>query len=186
MKLSFKNESIYIRKLAATVRAEGKVEGDRDAIVSLMIAELVKLCGPADKAKFWVASNCRAAFVEVFKAAGMKPSACANYPRSAQLAFVHGAEFKCNLYTRVAEFEITPATEKAKAKAKTKPTGKASKSAAAEPPAKIGAVASADEGRAYVRHTVNTMLAWCNKNVKTLDLPTRQVVADIVKVAQGL
>lgn len=185
MKLSFKNESVYIRKLAATVRSEEKAHAARAVVINEMLAELGKLCGPADKAKFWAANECRAAFKAVFEAAGLSESAIKNYPRSAQLAFVHGVAFEPRLFQRAAEFETTPATEKAKTKTKTKTTNKPSKTAA-EPPAKIGTVASADEGRAYVRHTVSTMIAWCNKNVKALDLPTRQVVADIVKVAQGL
>lgn len=110
-----------------------------------------------------------------------------NYAQGAMRAFYHGAEWSPRAFQAEDKggLPALPWSGKAKAaKAKTE----ASKAAAdkAEPASAIGAPNDAQEARKFIRGQMNTLVAYGNKHAKILDLPTRDVLAQLGRLIATL
>lgn len=112
-----------------------------------------------------------------------------NYAQGAMRAFFHGAEWSPRAFQGEDKGGL-PALPWSKKAAASKPTadkaGKAGKADKAEPASAIGAPNDAEEARKFIRGQLNTLVAYGNKHAKVLDLPTRDVLAQLGRLIATL
>lgn len=107
-----------------------------------------------------------------------------NYAQGAMRAFFHGAEWSPRAF-QAADKGGLPQLPWSKAPA-SKPDTRNPRphvDTATAPADKIGAPASEVEARAFIAGQLRTLVAYGNKHVKTLDLKTRDVLAQLDKLA---
>lgn len=117
-----------------------------------------------------------------------------NYAQGAMRAFFHGAEWSPRAFQGEDKggLPALPWSKKAAAgKAKTDKADKADKADSdkadkAEPASAIGAPNDAIEARKFVRGQLNTLVAYGNKHAVKLDLPTRDVLAQLGRLIATL
>lgn len=117
-----------------------------------------------------------------------------NYAQGAMRAFFHGAEWSPRAFQGEDKggLPALPWSKKAAAgKAKTEASkadkaDKAGKADKAEPASAIGAPNDAAEARKFIRGQLNTLVAYGNKHAVKLDLPTRDVLAQIGRLIATL
>ena len=119
-----------------------------------------------------------------------------NYAQGAMRAFYHGAEWSPRAFQGEDKggLPALPWSKKAKAEAAVRAmiadgkakADKADKADKAEPASAIGAPNDAGEARKFVRGQLNTLVAYGNKHAKTLDLPTRDVLAQLSRLIATL
>lgn len=111
-----------------------------------------------------------------------------NYAQGAMRAFYHGAEWSPRAFQGEDKggLPALPWSKKAaagKTKADKADSDKADK---AEPASAIGAPNDANEARKFVRGQLNTLVAYGNKHAVKLDLPTRDVLAQLGRLIATL
>lgn len=112
-----------------------------------------------------------------------------NYAQGAMRAFYHGLEWSPRAFLNENEggLPALPWSKKAKAEAAVKalPAGKvADKADKAE--TAIGAPNDAEEARKFIRGQLNTLVMYGNKHAVKLDLPTRDVLAQLGRLIATL
>lgn len=113
-----------------------------------------------------------------------------NYAQGAMRAFFHGAEWSPRAFQGEDKggLPALPWSKKAaagKAKADSDKADKAD-SDRAEPASAIGAPNDAHEARKFVRGQLNTLVMYGNKHAVKLDLPTRDVLAQLGRLIATL
>lgn len=107
-----------------------------------------------------------------------------NYAQGAMRAFFHGSEWSPRAFQAVDKGGL-PQLPWSKSKS-TKPDTRKPRphvDTAAAPADKIGAPASEVEARAFIAGQLRTLVSYGNKHMKTLDLKTRDVLAQLDKLA---
>lgn len=104
-------------------KAEAQAKAERNKAGQAMVDALILACDQADKAKYWKASGALDACKAVFQDAGLSESAVRNYPKSVRLAFIHGVEYRSDLFQAKAQVEAGIKAADAEPKAKPPKSG---------------------------------------------------------------
>lgn len=111
-----------------------------------------------------------------------------NYAQGAMRAFYHGAEWSPRAFQGEDKggLPVLPWSKKAAAGKAKADSDKADKADSAKADSAIGAPNDANEARKFVRGQLNTLVAYGNKHAVKLDLPTRDVLAQLGRLIATL
>lgn len=111
-----------------------------------------------------------------------------NYAQGAMRAFYHGSEWSPRAFQGEDKggLPALPWSKKAKAEAAVKALPASKVADKGEPASAIGAPHDAEEARKFIRGQLNTLVAYGNKHAVKLDLPTRDVLAQLGRLIATL